>query len=264
MSVVKNGSGSQPNDNHRVPAIDRTFDILGLLERHEGGLSIQEFVTASGVPRSTVYRILNSLESHAVVRRERNGRYLLGTRLLGLAARVRRGLSDEDLGALARPHLRRMTARTHEASKLSVLDAGAALCIEALPGSSAYSLAPLVGRHYPLHAGGASKILFAAMDQPSRTAILERGVQALTPRTLTDPDKIEAELSRVRRNGWAEDRGEFSISVRALAAPVRDRKGTVVAAASVAYLAELNDGRSDEFRQAVIETADAISAELIG
>jgi DNA-binding IclR family transcriptional regulator len=216
------------------------------------------------VPRSTVYRILNSLESHAVVQRERDGRYLLGARLLGLAARVRRGLCDEDLVALARPHLRRMSARTKEASKLSVLNAGAALCIEALPGSSAYSLAPLVGRHYPLHAGAASKVLFAAMDQPGRAAVLQRGLQSFTPRTLTDPDKLEAELGRVRRNGWAEDRGEFSISVRALAAPVRDDSGAVVAAVSIAYLAELHEPRGDDFRQAVIETAGAISGELVG
>jgi DNA-binding IclR family transcriptional regulator len=264
MSVVKDGPDRRLSDNHRVPAIDRMVEILGLLERHEDGLSIQEFVAASGVPRSSVYRILNSLESHAVVRRAAKGRYVLGTRLLGLAMRVRRGPGNEDLAALARPHLRRMSARTQEVSKLSVLNAGAALCIEAVPGSSAYSLAPLVGRHYPLHAGAASKVLFAALDQPSRAEVLERGLLAFTSRTLTDAHKLEAELERVRRNGWAEDRGEFSISVRALAAPVRDDAGAVVAAVSIAYLAELHERQGEGFLQAVIETADAISAEGVG
>ncbi len=262
MTVVKAGQDRKLSDNHRVPAIDRMVEILGLLERHEDGLSIPEFVAASGVPRSTVYRILNSLESHAVVRRETRGRYVLGTRLLGLAMRVRRGPGNEDLAALARPHLRRLSARTHEVSKLSVPNAGGALCIEAVPGSSMFSLAPLVGRHYPLHAGAASKVLFAAMDPPSRAAVLERGLQVFTPRTMTNVAKLEAELGRVRRNGWAEDRGEFSISVRALAAPVRDDSGAVVAAVSLAYLAELHERQGEGFLQAVIETAAAISAEI--
>jgi DNA-binding IclR family transcriptional regulator len=262
MTLVNHGRDRRLSDNHRVPAIDRMVEILSLLERHEDGLSIQEFVAACGVPRSTVYRILNSLESHAVVRREVKGRYVLGTRLLGLATRVRRGPGGQDLVALARPHLRRMSARTQEVSKLSVLNAGRALCVEAVPGSSMFTLAPQVGRHYPLHAGAASKVLFAAMDQPDRAAVLARGLQAYTPRTLTDPAKLEAELGRVRRHGWAEDRGEFSISVRALAAPVRDESGAVVAAVSIAYLAELHEPQGDEFRQAAIETATAISAEL--
>ncbi|MEM7023922.1 MAG: IclR family transcriptional regulator [Pseudomonadota bacterium] len=252
------------NQNHRVPAIDRTIEMLGLLERHEDGLSIQEFVAASGVPRSSVYRILNSLESHAVVQREARGRYVLGSRLLGLAARVRQGPRNEDLAALARPFLRQISARTHEASKISVLHAGGALCIEAMPGTSAYALAPLVGRSYPLHAGAASKVLFAAMDPRGRSAVLERGLRAYTQRTLTDPAKVEAELRRVRRNGWAEDRGEFSMSVRALGAPVHDASGGVVAAISIAYLAELHGELGSDFRRAVIETADAVTAELEG
>jgi DNA-binding IclR family transcriptional regulator len=264
MDVVKQGQDRRLSDNHRVPAIDRMVEILSLLEQHEEGLSIQEFVAASGVPRSTVYRILNSLESHAVVRREAKGRYVLGTRLLGLAMRVRRGPGNEDLAVLARPQLRRLSARTHEVSKLSVLNAGAALCVEAVPGNSAYSLAPLVGRHYPLHAGAASKVLFASMDEPSRAAVLERALQVFTPKTITSVDKLEAELARIRRNGWAEDRGEFSISVRALAAPVRDEAGAVVAAVSLAYLAELHERQGAGFLQAVIETAEALSAEVGG
>jgi DNA-binding IclR family transcriptional regulator len=262
MSAVNGGPDRRLSDNHRVPAIDRMVELLGLLERHEDGLSIQEFVAASGVPRSSVYRILNSLESHAVVRRETKGRYVLGTRLLGLAMRVRRGPGYEDLAALARPHLRRMSAHTQEVGKLSVLNAGAALCIDAVPGSSAYSLAPLVGRHYPLHAGAASKVLLAALDPAGRAKVLERGLLAFTPRTITDSHKLEAELGRVRRNGWAEDRGEFSISVRALAAPVRDEAGAVVAAVSLAYLAELHDRQAASFLEAVIETAAAISSEF--
>lgn len=251
------------SENHRIPAIDRMIEILGLLERHQGGLSIPEFVSASGVPRSTVYRILNSLEGHGVVQRQSNGRYVLGSRLLGFAPGIRGGPAGQDLTALARPYLRRMSARTQEVSKLTVLNADRALCVEAVPGSSNVSLAPLVGRLFPIHAGAAGKVLLAAMDEPRQEDVIARGLDSFTPRTITDAAALRSELKRVRRNGWAEDRGEFSMSVRALGAPVIDGSNRAVGAVSVAYLAELHTLRGDNFRQAAIETAAAISQELV-
>src|SRR5262245_33109981 len=93
---------------HRIPVIDRMMDVLALLERRNDGASIRELVDRLDLPRTTVYRILNTLQLHDMVRRSAGGDYRLGPRLLALAARAV-DLGGVDLPALARLHLERLS-----------------------------------------------------------------------------------------------------------------------------------------------------------
>ena len=82
---------------HRIPVIDRMMDVLAQLERREGGLTIRELVAQLHLPRTTIYRIVNTLQMHEMVYRDENGAYHLGRRLLGLASHVATGASEVDL-----------------------------------------------------------------------------------------------------------------------------------------------------------------------
>ncbi len=251
------------NLNHRVPAIDRMMDLLAVMSVRDDGVSLAELTEHSGLPRSTVYRLLNSLEAHRLVARGNGyGRYVLGTGFLGIADKVRERLGSKRLLQLARSHLDRLSAKTGELSKLSVLDADRALCVAAANGKNPFSLVPQIGQHYPIHAGAASKVLFASMPRSDRYRILMNSLTRFSDTTLTDIGDIDAELAQVEAQGWAEDRGEYQKSVRAVAAPIEDSKGMTIAAMSIAYLADYPESRRLELRQAVIDAAAEFSDVL--
>ena len=107
---------------HTIPAIDRMMSVLSALEEQQDGASITALTAALALPRSTVYRILNTLEAHDVVQRHGSGCYRLGQRLRKLAAHVPSGPAELDLAALAQPFLDQVAISAGHSVKLSVLD----------------------------------------------------------------------------------------------------------------------------------------------
>jgi len=251
-----------PVDRHRITAIDRAMDVLANLERRADGASIRDLVAALALPRTSVYRILNSLETHGMVRRSGEGGYRLGPRLLGLAARAASEGQRYDVAALAMPHLRKLAGELGEACKVSVLDAGGVLVLAAIQGSREFALSVVAGQRLPLHAGAASKVLMASLTADDLDGALETPLTAYTSRTIVDRRRLRVELAKVRRQGFAADKGEYAPSVHAFAAPIRDPSGNVVAALSVPYLAGVETSRTEEIRLAVIDAAEAIAAEI--
>ena len=253
----------EPMARHRIPVIDRMMDVLALLEKRNNGASIRELVEFLGLPRTTVYRILNTLQFHDVVRRTSEGAYRLGPRLLALAARTLPDANDYDLAALSRLHLEALAEKTGEGCKVSVLDGNAILVVAAVQGSREYALTVVPGQHQPLHAGAASKMLIAHLPKEEVDLLLGEGdLVRYTAKTLVDRKRLAAELGRIRRDGWSEDRGEYSPSILAYAAPIRDRNGKVVAALSVPFLQGSTPAHMEVIRVAVIAVAGAIAADL--
>jgi len=252
-SIEKNG----------VPVLERTMEILGLLERRPEGKNIRDLTKDLGVPRSTVYRILNTLQAHRVVRRNLDGTYVLGPRLLALASHV----SPEatyDVMAIAQPVMARLAEETGEGNKLSVLDRDSALVVAATPGTQEYGLHPAVGQSFPLHAGAASKVIMAHLAKEELDRLLAQPLKKYTQHTLTDPAKLRAELTRIRNQGWAQDRGEHVGSVCALAAPIYDPSGKFLAALSVPFLAGKDGTQRELLRHAVVAAAQEISGRIGG
>src|SRR3954451_23888307 len=108
-------------EGNHVPVIERMLDILEIIERRPDGANIRELSDFLEMPRSTVYRILNTLEAREIVRRGLSGAYVLGPRLISLGANVSIGPSV-DLADVAVAHLERLSLSTGEASKLSIRD----------------------------------------------------------------------------------------------------------------------------------------------
>jgi DNA-binding IclR family transcriptional regulator len=91
---------------------------------------------------------------------------------------------------------------------------------------------------------------------------LSRPLEALTQKTITDPRRLRAEFARIRRQGWAVDKGENGPSILAYAAPVSGRDDRVVAAISVPFLLGADPDRMDEIRLGVIAAGQALSAAI--
>jgi DNA-binding IclR family transcriptional regulator len=247
---------------HRIPVIDRMVDMLFLLEQRPNGATIRDLVDQLRLPRTTVYRILNTLQFHEIVRRSADGSYRLGSRLLALAARAVNESKDYDLAAIALPHLRRLATETGEGCKVSIVDGGEILVIAAVDGKREYALTVIPGQRLPMHAGAASKVLLANLPKSDLSERLHGALVRYTGKTQTDSRKLSAELAKIRRQGWAQDKGEYAPSIHAFAAPIPDRNGHVIAALSVPFLAGASAAHMEKIRVAAISIAGAIAADL--
>lgn len=247
---------------HTIPVIDRMMVVLGEIERSPAGPTIRELTAALGLPRTSVYRILNTLQLHDVVQRDARGGYHLGRRLIGLAARVAAGAGELDIAALCQPYLDRLAAELGEGIKLSVLDPDGVLVLAVAQGRREYALTAIRGQHLPLHAGAAGKLLLAYLPPQEMEARLAPPLAALTSRTITDPRRLRAEIARIRRQGWAQDKGEGVPSILAYAAPVLAPDGRMLAAISVPFLAGTSPTRMEEIRRAAVDAAREASAAV--
>src|SRR5690606_17590682 len=190
-------------NKHTIPVIDRMMEVLTELEHQQAGLSIRELTEALKLPRTTIYRILNTLQHHDIVRRDDTGSYHLGSRLLSLASHVSAGAASFDLAALCQPFLEKLAAELGEGIKLSVIDSECILVLSAARGRGAYALTVAPGLRVPLYAGVASQLLLAYLAAQEIDFWLSRPLVSFTPRTVTDPRRLRRELARIKRLGWA-------------------------------------------------------------
>ena len=257
-------SSGDAASKHRIPVIDRMMDVLAQLERREGGLTIRDLVSQLHLPRTTIYRILNTLQLHDVVHRDGNGAYHLGRRLLGLASHVATGASEVDLVAVAQPHLDKLAHDVGEGVKLSVVDKNSILVLAAAQGKREYALTVAPGQRADAHAGAAGKLLLSYMAETDLAGYISKPLTPYTAKTTTDPRRLRAELARLRRQGWSQDKGETVLSIHAFAAPVFDTRGEMVAALSVPFLAGTEASRMEDIRLATIATGKALTAAIPG
>ncbi|MVS97446.1 IclR family transcriptional regulator [Devosia marina] len=247
---------------HTIPVIDRMMELLEALEQREAGMTISDLIVVLNQPRTSVYRILNTLQLHDMVRRDDSGAYHLGARLLTLASHVATRASDFDLVAVAQSHIDQLAAELGDGVKLSVIDNEGILVLAAAQGRREYALTVAPGQRMPIHAGAASKLLLAYLDAKEQEYWINRPLSAYTGKTITDPKRLRTELARIRRLGWAQDKGENAPSIHAFAAPVINKDGKVIAALSVPFLSGTEAARMETIRMAAITTAAAISTAL--
>ncbi len=212
-----------------VQSVDRAVTILELLALH-GQAGITQLAHELGVHKSTASRLVAALERRRLVEQvEERGRYRLGVGVLKLAGATSARL---DLVQEARPAVRRLASETGETVNLAVLSGGAALYVDQVSGAANLSSYNWVGQHIPLHATSNGKVLVSELPEPELTRALGE-LTGFTPSTVTDRGTLDAQLTEVRERGWAVATDELDVGLTAVAAPVRDAHGDVVASLSV-------------------------------
>ena len=222
-------------DSTRVPGIqsvDRAASILELLGR-TGSAGVSEVALELDVHRSTAFRLLAALEARGLVEQSvSRGKYELGVGVLRLASAVYHRLS---IVQQARPCLERLADAQGETVNLAVQRSGWAVNLDQAMGPSPLASHDWVGNLTPLHATASGKVFLAALSPQERTALVGAGPLArFTEATVTDRDRLDAELVEVATAGVARTRGELEDGLNAAAVPVHDHLGTVVASISVA------------------------------
>ncbi|MCA0336872.1 MAG: IclR family transcriptional regulator [Actinobacteria bacterium] len=242
-----------------VQSVDRAITILETLAR-EGTVGVTELAAALDVHKSTASRLVSALERRSLVEQvEQRGKYRLGTGILRLAGATSARL---DLVQEARPILRRLAADTGETVNLVVLSGGAALYIDQIVGPSTLSSYNWVGQHIPLHATSNGKVLLAGLTR-REVADLVGELTAYTPSTLTSPSRLDEELATVRRQGYAVAADELDVGLTAVAGPVHNAHGEVVASVSVSGPTfRFREARMHQVIPLVTAAADEVSAAM--
>ena len=223
-------SGGREPGSSQVQSVDRAIAILYLLaERGDAGVT--EVAAALGVHKSTAFRLIAALEAGSLVEQDGERRkYHLGRGILRLAGATAGRL---ELPIESRSMCRQLAADLGEAVNLAILDSGEATNILQEYGPSAITGRNWIGQRTPLHATASGKVLLAWMDAVALKEFLASRLHRYTPGSVTKPSLLEAELARVREEGWASTTEEFEIGLNAVAAPVFDATGEVVAAVGV-------------------------------
>ncbi len=244
-----------------VKTVDRLVEILDSFTRDRPGWSLSELSLHLGLPKSTLHRFLVGLERHGIMRRDENGRWLLGYRLF-----IWGSLAVESTGLrqVAAPIMRELAERTGETVILTEYRNGDVICTEKIETTHSVRLAMHVGAVRAPHAGASSKVLMAYLP-PAEVAkiIQERGLPRLCERTITDPRILQEELRQIRTRGYAESYEETDRGAWGIATPIRDWRGEVVAGLGIAGpTVRYSKQQMQEYVRFCREAAERISALL--
>ena len=209
-------------------AVSHAIEILRALSSETPLLGISDIASIVGLHKSTVSRTVATLEEDDLVERDAITRRIrVGPGLLSLAAPLLAGVRVVDA---ALPHLADLAQRSGETISLSVWDGAGAVNLEQVLGANAVKHYAAAGSRNPAHATAAGKLLLAFAPDAARERAMRRELRRFTPRTICSRAALLAEIAAIRRQGYAVNDGEWSLDVGAVAAPVRNESGAVIAA----------------------------------
>lgn len=259
--VTGMSNGSSESGNGGVQSVDRALLALEILAR-EGEAGVTELAADIGVHKSTASRLLGSLEERELVEQVHDrGKYRLGFGILRLATAVSGRLDVSQQGSEI---CERFAAEIGETVNIAVLRSHYAVNVDQARGPSAVGTQNWVGALTPLHATSSGKVLLAFLSPEARRELLDAtGLTRFTERTFTSVDDFERHLASVPIDGYATSIEELEPGLNAVAAPVRDHRGGVIAALSVSGpVYRLTEERTKEIAADVVAAADAVSFRM--
>lgn len=212
-------------------AIDKVLVVLQSLAEHE---RIADISAATGLPKSTVHRILQSLVEHRFALNAGDGRYIGGPRILTLAGGL---MGRFDPAQHADGTLRRLREDTGYTVHFGLLAEDDVVYAAKLEGAKPYRMPSRVGMSVRLHTTAIGKAILATMTEEAvRLTMARTGMEARTPNTITDVDALLEHLAMVRKRGYAVDDEENEPGIRCVGAAVSDHTGRAVGAVSISTI----------------------------
>ncbi|HYH30872.1 MAG TPA: IclR family transcriptional regulator [Pseudonocardia sp.] len=219
----------------------RVLRVLEAFSAERPELALTELSRRAGLPLTTTHRLVGELAGWGALERGEDGRYRVGLRLWEVAALAPRGLG---LRESAMPFLEDLYEVTRQNVQLAVLDGTEVVYLERISGRGAVNVITRVGGRLPLHATGVGLVLLANADPELQEQVLAAPLKRYTAKTMCHPDDVRRALAEVRRTGVAVSDGQIELIALSVAAPVRGRRGDVVAALSVVVPADTADARA--------------------
>lgn len=247
--------------NH-VKSVARAMLLVEAMARLGKEVSITELSRNVGWPKSTVHGILSTLRDFRYVEQSaESGFYKLGVRFFEIGSIVTRSW---DILPIASPHMQRLNSRVGETVQLAMENDGEVLYLHKEDAYHIMRNVSSVGGRLPLYCTALGKVLLAYKSPAEVRAILKRsGMEARTSHTITTKCGMESELQKIREQGFAIDDRELKAGLRCVAAPIRNRAGTVLYAVSASGIySSMQSEHLEVVRQGVVQCARDISREL--
>jgi len=220
-----------PKRSYNITALQRGLRLLQIFSESPHGLTAKEGAARSRLPVSTVHRFLANLEGAGFLNCSGDGVYRLGIACFAIGQVA---LSQLDLRRVSLPYLQELNRQTRETIHLTVRHGLSAVYVEKLDSPEPLRIHSRIGAAVPLYCTAVGKIMLAHMADPERERVLPQlRLRRLTPNTVGSLQELEAELYRVRKNGYACDLEENELHIRCVAAPIWDHAGSVNASLSI-------------------------------
>ena len=213
-------------------SVDKAIAVLNCFSLERLILGVGEISGLTGYTKSTVSRLLTTLQRHGCVERAGgHGKYQLGYRI-NLWASM--GARQNNLVNLARPVMEKLRDKCGEEIALYVIEGDRRVCVDRVESLHEIAKVGPVGTYYPLHAGASGKVLLAYLPEHQRKAIIGKSrLEKYTALTITDNKKLEKDLKDIRKKGYAISRGEREPDAFSVTAPIWDAGGCIVASISI-------------------------------
>jgi len=238
------------------------MDILNLFGDPTPELGTTEIATALGLHKSTVAGLIYTLEANGYLAQNPVTRkYRLGYKLIERASVM---LAHLEIRQVALPYLQELRDQFGETANMAILDGADMVYIERLLSPRVLGMRSEIGKRMLAHSTALGKAILSCLPADEVQEFIKRnGLPAVTPKTITDPDKLIQELEKTRRRGFAVDDEENEPGGRCVAAPVFDHTGKPVAAISIsAPAARLPLSEIPRVGERVRKAAAAISRSL--
>lgn len=251
------------NENpSNVRSVERALQMLKVFTAERSEISLSEIGSELSLPKSTVFRLLRTLESQGFIEQnQQSGLYMLGTEALRIGTTVQ---MSQRIGIVAKPHMENLTEKTGETSNLYIRKGFNRICIMQVEGDNYVLRYSYVGQRLPLYCGASGHVLLAFCEK----AFLQKycanvKLERLTPNTIIDVEQLKYHLIQVNQLGYAYTLGQRDKLSASVAAPVYDQTGRVAAAVTISgpcayYTQEFIRSSS----RVLLDTADKISENL--
>ncbi len=244
-----------------VRAVERALDILLCFSKDKPTLSLTEIAEQVGMHKSTIHRLLATLESRNFITRDRTtGAYQLGFLFVELASIL---LSDINVSRWASPYLAQLSEKSGETVDLAVLNNDHVVYLQVVESTQRVKIAAAVGEKLPAFCTASGKAFLAYLPEDYSHRILSQGFPQFTDYTRTSPEDLLEDLRQTRDRGFAISEQEYEKDIHAVAAPIMDVNGCPIAViAIVGPSYRMSHERMLMLGQVIKETAQAIVHEV--
>ncbi|MFQ6066032.1 MAG: IclR family transcriptional regulator [bacterium] len=252
-------------EGYIVKSVGKALQILDSFSLDSPFLSLTQLSKITGLNKTTVLRILRTLEKHSFVETSsKDGKYTIGVEVYKLGNVF---FNNLDLEKKARVHLTQLAHELKKTIHLCLLNEDKALYLDKIE-SDQQAVRIMISRkggYAPLHCTGVGKVLLAFEPDEKKEAILNNlELKRFTKNTITDIDALRKELDKVQKQGYALDLEEHEDDVVCIAAPIKNMVGDVIASVSIAGLAHQVPRKILEgaYREKLLEVAQTISRDM--
>ncbi|MFD0714848.1 IclR family transcriptional regulator [Paenibacillus sp. GCM10027626] len=251
----------ESSKKYSVPSLEKALLIIDTIAAQDSSVGVSELCKMVGMPKTSAFFMLTTLEQHNYIAKTDDGKYSLGTRFISLGQLV---LDRLDIRQQAKPFMEEISQEMKFTVHLAVLDKDEALYLEKVEGPSFVKFSTYVGQRMPLHVSGVGKALASYLSDEELEQIVSRtGLPRKTENTVTSLKEFKSILAIAREQGYAVEDEEGEIGIRCIGSAIFGHDGRPLAAISITALrSELPVHDIPIIGEKVKQTAMKISAHL--